>query len=301
MKKFDTTTFFNQYFSIRKIHLLVLGVLCFFFFILGNNNFTLFDNSETHYARVSQEMANTGNYLTLTFNGEPWFVHPPLYFWMTQVTAPLFDWSPFGLRLQEGVFGFGVILLTYLLGQLFFSQSIGFTAALILATSLYFIVMARLAIFDTHFLFFTLLSTYCYLIGIEKTAYRHLAFLIAAISVVLAVLVKGPFGLIHPALMLIPFLAYKRRLSLLISKEFLLSLVLIFVLASPWYIYELSKLALLFLISRFGITPGIAFLAWWKAKQGLGIFIFAYCPHFFLGYFIYHRWLRNYQIGENSL
>ena len=73
----------GKFFRLSRSHFLALTGLCFFLFAFGNGLYTLFDSSETHYATVAREMVRAGNWLTLTFNGSPWFVHPPFYFWWT--------------------------------------------------------------------------------------------------------------------------------------------------------------------------------------------------------------------------
>lgn len=221
----------------------ILAGLAFFGFLLfmwGNGGYTLFDNSEPHYARVSQEMANTGHYLTLTFNGQPWFVHPPLYFWICSTWCKLWGWTEFNLRFTEGVFGILGLWGVYALGRRFFSPSVGVAGAVILATSLYYTVMSRLGIFDTLFNTLVLATLVCFFWGFYHPEQRLKWFLGAAVATILGVLTKGPFGLIQPFMGIIPFLIWKRQLKVMVSKEMVLAFGVFLVGVCPWYAYELS-------------------------------------------------------------
>ena len=221
-------------------YLLGLTLLGYLLFMWGNGNYSLFDNSEPHYARISQEMAQTKQYLTLTFNGKPWFVHPPLYFWICSTWCRLWGWTEFNLRFTEGVFGILGLWGVYALGRRFFSTTVGVAGASILATSLYYTVMSRLGIFDTLFNTMILSTLVFFFLGFYQAQNRFKWFICAALSTGLSVLTKGPFGLIQPLMGIVPFLLWKRQLKILWSKELLLSFGLFFLLVCPWYAYELK-------------------------------------------------------------
>ncbi len=218
--------------------LLILVLTGCFLFLIGNGNYTLFDNSEAHYARVAQEMATTGDYLNLRFNGDLWFVHPPLFFWITAAFCSIFGWTEFNLRLFEGLFGIGGGLITYLMARFFMGNRVATHSPLILMTSLYYIVLSRLAIFDTLLNFFILGSLYCFLAAFyseKKALYLN----IGAVLTALAVLTKGPIGLVHQILIIVPFLLWKRNLNFLWEKVWILPWILFLVVATPWYIHHL--------------------------------------------------------------
>ena len=43
---------------------------------------TLWDNSETAYGEVAREILLTHDWVVMHFNSVPYFVQPPLYFWL---------------------------------------------------------------------------------------------------------------------------------------------------------------------------------------------------------------------------
>jgi 4-amino-4-deoxy-L-arabinose transferase-like glycosyltransferase len=228
------------YFKLPKTHFISLLLLASLFF-WGNGNFDLFDNSETHYTRVAQEMAATQDYGNLYFNGAPWFVHPPLYFWTTTCITKLFGWSPFVLRFQEALFSLGTVFLTYFIGRLFFGQAIALIASLIYGSSFYIVIIGKLAIFDAHLYFFMLLSLYLILLTLHRPNVSQRVFILAGIATGLGILSKGPISLVQQLLFLGPYLLLIKRLNLLKSVWLWIGLGVSIIIPSPWYIAQLLE------------------------------------------------------------
>jgi len=217
----------------------VLIVLGFFLFMFGNGNYTLFDNSEPHYSRVSQELAQNSDKLSLTFNGEPWYVHPPLYFWMTHALTALFGWSEFVLRFWEGFFGILGLIATYFLGKLFYNRKTGLLAALLLGSSLYYIVLSRLAIFDTVLNTFMLLTLLGFFYGLMHPTKRAWSFVLGGVCMGLAIMTKGPIGLVQPGAALFIYILWTRQRSILSTIWLWIGIGIALLISAPWYIYEL--------------------------------------------------------------
>ena len=109
---------------------------------------TLWDNSETAYGEVAREILIYHDPIVLHLNGAPWFVQPPLYFWMAALFARLFGVSEFALRLPSalatiamgGAVGYVVARTT--------SSRAALLASIVLSTSLMQAILGRLAIMD---------------------------------------------------------------------------------------------------------------------------------------------------------
>ncbi|MDD5455495.1 MAG: glycosyltransferase family 39 protein [Candidatus Margulisbacteria bacterium] len=227
----------------RKIllRILLLIIIGSFLFLVGNQNYSLFDNSETNYSAVAREIVNTGDWLTMHYNGQNWYIHPPLYFWMTSTLCKLFGWTEFNLRFWEGLFGVLGLIMTYLLARQFFANRIAFSSALILGTSFYYYIISRLAIFDTFLNFFILTTLYLFFKAYYNPTLKGRYFFFMAISTTLAVLTKGPVGLVHPFMVIIPFLIWKKDLKFLFDKKIWLNFLFFIALISPWYVIELTS------------------------------------------------------------
>jgi len=239
-----------------KLNTLILIAIGFFAFMWGNHSVSLYDNSETQYAHTARVMATSGDFGNLYVNNEAWFVHPPLHFWMTAALGKVFGWNEFALRFPEGFFGIAIVLLTYFWGRRLFSDSVGFWAAFMLACSLYIAIICHLAVFETLFnlcIFGTLilfLETFNTLGTIEKeeTRQRPGLFLVGAgVLTGLAILTKGPFGLIHPLLAILPFLVIRKRLIFLLNPWLWAGFLVALGIALPWYFWQYSQHGIAFI------------------------------------------------------
>ena len=64
---------------------------------------TLWDNSETAYGEVAREIMLTHDWVVMHFNGVPYFVQPPLYFWLGAVCALVLGPTALALRLPSAL------------------------------------------------------------------------------------------------------------------------------------------------------------------------------------------------------
>src|SRR5665213_768609 len=69
----------------------------------GLGDGTLWDNSETAYGEVAREILLTRDWLVMHHNGQPWYIQPPLYFWIAAIFAKIFGVTTFALRLPAAL------------------------------------------------------------------------------------------------------------------------------------------------------------------------------------------------------
>ena len=108
---------------------------------------TLWDNSETAYGEVAREILLTHDWVVMHLNGVPYFIQPPLYFWLGAIFS-CFGATPFALRLPSAL---ATIVLGAFTGYAVARQAgtrVGIYAAVILSTCLMQAVIGRLAIMD---------------------------------------------------------------------------------------------------------------------------------------------------------
>lgn len=107
-------------------------------------------------------MARSGDFLRMQFNTLPFYDHPPAGFWLMALSYKLFGISEWSTRFPSAVCGIGTILLVYLTAvRLFGKKSIGFVAALIIGTSVWYVLRVRSGNLDSTFIFFYILTIYC--------------------------------------------------------------------------------------------------------------------------------------------
>ncbi|MDR7429446.1 MAG: glycosyltransferase family 39 protein [Armatimonadota bacterium] len=192
----------------------------------------LWDQDETKYAQVAREILWTGDWLTLRWNGDPWFVHPPLYFWLVAATARFFGLTEFTARVWSAVFGAGAVALTALLGRAWFSPRAGWLAGLVVATTLQWFAQSRLAVFDSVLVFWMLGTLLGFWTGYRG---RRTGYLAAFVCAGLGTLTKGPVAAVLPGLVALAYLAWRRELRRLREIPWAAGLALYGLVGLSWY------------------------------------------------------------------
>jgi len=216
----------------ESLSLGVLILLTFFLFTFRLGDGSLWDADEAIYGEVAREIWVFKDWVTLHYNYQKWFEKPPLYFWLTALNIHLFGPREFAVRLWSTLFGLGGVIITYFLGRKFFNHRTGIWAGVILATSLLYLGQSRLALLDTGFTFFLILSFLFVWKSNEKPVY-YLGFFI---SLGMAVLTKGPMAIIIAALILIPYFLRRIKNSYIYLG---VGMGIFLVLVLPWYLANL--------------------------------------------------------------
>ncbi|OGC07374.1 hypothetical protein A2526_02490 [candidate division WOR-1 bacterium RIFOXYD2_FULL_36_8] len=186
----------------KKILILVLISIFLFFFGLGI--FSLWETDEVIYTQVAKEIIQTGDWITLHFQGSPWFIHPPMFMWLTALTGAFLGFSNFIARIWCSIFGLIGVVTVYYFGRLLHNEESGFYSALVLATSFQYILQSRIAIFDIPLIVLMLLAVFCFFKGYKEKKQRYYS--LFYIFMGLAVFMKGPIGILLPVFIIILYL-----------------------------------------------------------------------------------------------
>ena len=213
------------------ISLLILIATFSFLWKLGAGSLAAWD--EAIYAQVSKEIAQSGYWLTLHWEYQPWFEKPPLFMWITAFFYRLFGVSEFWARLPSALSGIALVGVTYLIGKLTSGKRVGFLAALILLTCYHFLSFSRFGTMDVMLTLFTYLALYAYLrLNNENQKWWYLVWS----SCALALMVKGAGGLIAPAAIVLALAFDKRFGAAIRSKHFWQGVLLALLIVAPWHI-----------------------------------------------------------------
>lgn len=179
----------------NKNPLIILLLLWLLFVALPIGNRGLWAPDEPRYLQVAWEMARNQSYLIPIMNGEIYAEKPPLFFWFTILVSKVTSFET-ASRWVSALASLGILLLTYLLGQISGNKKIGLTAALILMTSSLYTLLMHTGNIDTTLTFLTTLSLFFFLKwDLEKKS----RFLISAyVACGIGILAKGPVALIAP-------------------------------------------------------------------------------------------------------
>lgn len=169
--------------------LLLLAGAAFFLPALASRD--VWQPLETRYATIAREMVATGDWLLPKINGEPYQDKPPLFFWLAAGLRTVGIGAQ-GVRAVSALAATGTLLAIAALARLWFSRRAAFLAAAILATTPEFGWLGRFGELDVTLTLFTTLSVYGWFAGGRAVALFYL-------GVGLAVMVKGPPGVLVPA------------------------------------------------------------------------------------------------------
>ncbi len=223
--------------------ILGLGILFYFIFVHNIWAYALMDVDESRYVSMSKDMFNTKDFLTLYLNKEFFFEKPPLYFWGECLSFALFGKiTEFTARFPVALYGAMCGFLTYFMGRKIVSRTYGVVSALILATSLEFLILSKFAILDIvvstcvwFSLCFGMLTFFC-----EEKNKKYFWWLFYIFSG-LAVMAKGIPGFVVPfGSMFFISIVSKRFKEIFKPQYFIVGFILFFLITLPWHIIMLK-------------------------------------------------------------
>lgn len=215
---------------------LVLFIGSFFFFWLFTNFGAITDPVESNYALPAKEMLQSGNWLYPTIYGEPWFDKPILTYWLTALSFKFFGFSDGAARLMPTLSSALGVSLVYSFGSRVSGRMPGLLAAAVLATGLQYFFLAKAIVTDSYLLVSSSAGLAAFYLGYMryKGSTRWYIWMYPCLAI--AVLAKGPIGLLLPGLIIFLFLLVENNWSELFKMRILLGLCLFSIVALPWYI-----------------------------------------------------------------
>ena len=208
-------TIINYFWKYTHIQVSFLVIFTGFLFVFDLGSRDLWAPDEPRYAQVAREMLENKNFILPHLNGEVYPDKPPLLFWLIDLfSMPFRTVTEFSARLPSALSGIGCCIAVFFLGKFIFSQRTGFIAALILATNVNFLWIARRSAFDVLLTFLITISLLCFYSGYSRDSKRTILFLLSYVFMGLAVLTKGPLGLFLPVIIIASFLVIEGNLKL---------------------------------------------------------------------------------------
>ena len=221
----------------NHILLIILIALFGFFFFYRLDYQTLASWDEAWYASISRNMVKTGDYINMTWNAYPYYDHPPMGFWLIAALYKLFGINEFTTRLPSAILSIFTIILVYFTGiKLFKNKFVGYVAALMLGTSVWYLIRVRSGNLDAFFVFFYILTIFLSLFSSKKFYY----FPLVGIAFGCLMLTKTLVGL-----SVLPLIVFINLNQIIKIRKNLLFLVLgiagFFAVVYPWYYSNISK------------------------------------------------------------
>lgn len=180
--------------AVMILLLLLSSALCFF----GSHRVALFDTDEPRYAQAAKEMLTRGDWVLPTFNGQPRYAKPVFFYWMLIGAYRVFGINEFAARFWSGVAAIAIALVLFMSLRGIFNVEVALASALCWLSAVGTQLFAHAANTDMLLTLFMTLA----IIGLWRGFCdgESKALLVGAISMGLAILTKGPVGLVLPLL-----------------------------------------------------------------------------------------------------
>lgn len=198
----------------------VILALCYILFFLNLGATSLWDPDEPRQAIMAREMMERNDFVHPYLNGREYLEKPPLYPWMIIAASKIVGTlDEFTSRVPAAISATFLLIITFLLGRRFGDEEGGLLSAIVLATNYQFLSNARESVMDMTFAFFIGLTIFLNYLSLTKG--RKWLFALSFLPAALAILTKGPAGLVIPAGIMFIYLIIRKEM-----KGFILPLIL---------------------------------------------------------------------------
>ena len=200
----------------------------------------LFDWDEINFAEAAREMLLTGNYRNVQIGFQAFAEKPPLFMWVQALSMRIFGIGEFAARLPNAIVGIITLVGIYLLGRQLVDRRFGQWWALAFGGSLLPNLYFRSGIIDPLFN----LLIFAGIVALFEFQHQRQTHgrsgwtlpVISGISIGLAVLTKGPVGLLLPGLTWLMVWVVQRKSMAVPIVPMVVWVTVAVIVAAPWYI-----------------------------------------------------------------
>lgn len=223
-------TFLDRY----KYILVLAGILVVY---ICNLFVDVMDVDASQYASISMEMSQNGSYLQVYHLEQDYLDKPPLLFWLSAGSMSLFGIGNVAYKLPSVLLALLGIYSTFKFAQLYYSKKVATYAALMLASSQALFLITNDLRTDTNLLVFVIFSVWQLALFVRTK--NWLNFFLGFTGVALAMMAKGPIGIVTIAFALGTDFLLKKDWKMIFNWRWLIGLVWVVILLAPmtWGLY----------------------------------------------------------------
>jgi hypothetical protein len=168
----------------------------------GLGRLHLFDWDEINFAEIAREMLITGNYAQVQVDFAPFYEKPPFFFWLQVLSMKLWGVNEFAARFPNAVVGIITIYSIYKIGGRIKNSRLGILWAFMYLSAILPHFYFKTGIIDPVFNYFIFVGIYSLvrLASAGDTERVTSWALLGGLSIGLAILTKGPVGILLPVL-----------------------------------------------------------------------------------------------------
>ena len=215
----------------QKSHLIGFWAYIALVYLIGIIWVDIMDVDAAQYASISQEMYQSGSWLEVKHKYSNYLDKPPLLFWLSAFFYQIFGVNQIAYRLPTLLSTVLGLFATYRLGEKLYNKESGQIAALTLATTQAWFLFNHDIRTDTLLSNFVIVAIWQLYVYIEDRKWSNFFLGFAAIG--LAMLAKGPIGIVIPAMALGSYLLGRRAWRKILDPKWLLGIVVVLIVLSP--------------------------------------------------------------------
>jgi 4-amino-4-deoxy-L-arabinose transferase-like glycosyltransferase len=223
---------------------LLIAVVAALLFFHSLGNVPLFDWDEINFAESAREMIETGNYMQVQINYEPFWEKPPLFFWMQVAAMKLFGVNEFAARLPNALCGIVTLLVLFGIGKRLHNVQFAFWWVLLYAATFLPHLYFKSGIIDPWFNLFIFLGIYFlsrFLAAKEERQSFLPHLILSALFTGIAILTKGPVALLVVLLSYGLFLLFNRGKGFTQFKYYLIWGIIVLLVTLIWFGLEIAQ------------------------------------------------------------
>jgi 4-amino-4-deoxy-L-arabinose transferase-like glycosyltransferase len=234
-----------NFFALRQKEGLLWKDLALLVFLLGGLFLVFLGHrplgipGEGRYIEIPREMLVSGDFLTPTLNGLPYFEKPPLFYWIEAFFIHCFGLeNNFFLRLPIAFFALLGCVFVFLFGRALIDRKTGLWSSFVLGTSLLYFALARVVILDLVFTVFMTGALMAFFMATQKpTPQGRRGFLILyGLLMGAGVMTKGLIGIFLPGAIILLWIVWTRQWIFLKFAFHPLCLLAFFASTLPWHV-----------------------------------------------------------------
>jgi hypothetical protein len=212
--------------------LLIFGIIVLIYVLAIPVDIMEIDSAQ--YASIAQEMILRNDYLHVYDRGTEYLDKPPFIFWITALFSNLFGAGTFAFKFPSILFSCLGIYATYRFTRLFYEKNTAILAGLILATTQGYFHFNNDVRTDTYLTNSVITSVWLLSEWIKNNKFYW--FVLGFIMIGIAMLSKGPLGLIIPAIAIESDLIIKKQWNKIFDWRLIIGILIVFVTIFPMLI-----------------------------------------------------------------
>ncbi|WP_353683742.1 glycosyltransferase family 39 protein [Thermodesulfovibrio sp. 3907-1M] len=214
----------------------IVFAIIIFISLLRLGSGRLFDVDEAVFAQATKEMIQSGDWITPTYNGEPRYDKPILFYWLMAFSFKLFGVNEFAARFTSALSGLILCAVLYFFIKNLKGEKQAFYTILSFAFSLYYFIYTHAAVTDMALSLFISISLICFYMSEEKNKKFIYGFYIFS---AFAFLTKGLIGIVFPFGIASVYLCIKKGFKGLKELYNLWAILLFLLISMPWYVAQI--------------------------------------------------------------